>query len=121
MSSLRRRLDKLEILHPTGDQSMEKGGRLPACIHDAEASNERRGREGKEPLFEITVEGEIYTRDGRPVTEYHQLGAEDFYWMEVEWGGPGLIHDEEAEAFYAPEGQLAVSRTRFDLRYLLNR
>jgi hypothetical protein len=67
----------------------------------------------------ITAEGGIYTRDGRPVTEYHQLGAEEFYWMEVEWGGPGFIHDEEAEAFYTPEGELAVSRTRFDLRHLL--
>jgi hypothetical protein len=52
----------------------------------------------------LTAEAEIFTRDGRLVTEYHQLGAKDFYWMEVEWGGPGLIHDEEAVAFYTPEG-----------------
>jgi hypothetical protein len=100
---------------------MEKGGRLPASVCDAEVSNEGRRREGKEPFFVITAEGEIYTRDGRPVTEYHQLGAEEFYWMEVEWGSPGLIHDEEAETFYIPEGELAVNRTRFDLRHLLNR
>jgi hypothetical protein len=40
--------------------------------------------------------------------------------MEVGFGGPGLIHDEEAEAFYTPEGELAVSRERFDLQHLLN-
>ncbi len=41
--------------------------------------------------------------------------------LEVEWGGPGLIHDEKAEAFFTPDGKLAVSRDRFDLRHLLGR
>jgi hypothetical protein len=32
-----------------------------------------------------------------------------FYWIEVEWGGSGLTHNEEAEAFYSAEGELTVS------------
>jgi hypothetical protein len=39
--------------------------------------------------------------------------------MEVGWGGSGLVHDEEAEAFYSKSGHLAVSRDRVDLRYLI--
>jgi hypothetical protein len=100
---------------------MERGGHLPARIHDAKRSNERREREGKEPFFEITEGGEIFTRDGRPVTEYHQTLAEEFYWLTVEWGGLGFIHDEEAEAFYTEEGELAVSRTRANLQHILRR
>jgi hypothetical protein len=61
------------------------------------------------------------TCDGKPVTDSRQTIAELFYWMDVEWGGSGLIHDEEAEAFYTPEGELGVSRTRFDLRHLFKR
>ncbi len=100
---------------------MEKGGHLPARIHDAQRSKERRQREGKEPFFVITDEGEIYTRDCRPVTEYHQTLAEEFYWQRVEWGGLGFVHDEEAEAFYTQEGELAVSRTRANLQHILRR
>jgi len=59
------------------------------------------------------------TYDGRPVTLSRQILAEEFYWMEVEWGGPGLIHDEEAQAFYTPGGELALSRDRVDLQHLM--
>lgn len=100
---------------------MERGGRLRARLHDAQRSNERREQEGKEPLFVITDDGEIFTRDGRPVTGYHQTLAEEFYWMTIEWGGLGFVHDEEAEAFYTEEGELAVSRTRANLQHILRR
>jgi hypothetical protein len=88
--------------------------------HSAESANRSRQREGLEPIFEITEDGTVYTFDGRLVDDYHQSGAEHFYWMQVAWGGPGLVHDEEAEAFYTPDGELAVSRTHFDIRHLLN-
>ena len=73
-----------------------------------------------EPPFEIAPDGKVFcSRDGLPVTTYQQTLAEQWYWEEVEDGGAGLIHDEEAEAFHGPSGELALSRTRFDLRYLL--
>jgi hypothetical protein len=119
VSSLRRRLDRLAASLQTTERHMEKGGHLPADIHDAQRSNERRQREGKEPLFVITNEGEIFTRDGRPVTESHQTLAEEFYWQTLEWGGLGFVHDEEAEDFFTEEGELAVSRTRANLQHVL--
>ena len=119
---MRRRLDKLEATHHSHEEGpVESGGRWPAEVHDAQRSNERREQEGKEPLFVITEEGEIYTRDGRPVTKSHQTLAEEFYWQTVEWGGLGFVHDEEAEAFYTEEGELAVSRTRANLQHILRR
>ena len=41
--------------------------------------------------------------------------------MELAWGGPGLVHDEEEQAFYAPGGELTVSRERVDLRHLMGK
>ena len=89
--------------------------------HAAECDTRQRQRDGLEPIFEISEDGTVYTFDGRLVDDCHQSLAETFYWMEVEWGSPGLVHDEEAEAFYTPEGELAVSRTRCDLQRILNR
>jgi hypothetical protein len=43
------------------------------------------------------------------------------YWMEVGWGGPGLIHDEKAQAFYIPGGQLALSREYVNLERLMGK
>jgi hypothetical protein len=75
-----------------------------------------------EPLFEITAEGDVLcAHAGKPVTSWHQTGAEQFCWMEVGWGGSGFIYDEEGEAYYTPEGELAHSQPRFDLRHLLGR
>ena len=75
---------------------------------------------GRWPLFEIGEDGDVFcTHDGRPVTDSRQMLAESFYWMEVEWGGHGLVHDEEAQVFYSLGGELAVSRDRVDLRHLL--
>jgi hypothetical protein len=63
----------------------------------------------------------LCARDGRPVTDPRQTLAEHFYWMEVEWGHPGLVHDEEAQAFYTPDGDFALSRDRVDLRHLMDK
>jgi hypothetical protein len=41
--------------------------------------------------------------------------------MEVGWGGPGLIHDEKAQAFYIPGGQLALSREYVNLERLMGK
>ncbi len=74
------------------------------------------------PPFEIASDGRVYcTRDGKPVTTYHQTLAEVWYWQTLEWGGLGFVHDEEAQAFYTEEGELAVSRTRANLQHMLRR
>jgi hypothetical protein len=120
---LERRLQRLE---DAARQEVEEDERdrekwRSRIRHAAECANRSRERESLEPIFEIAEDGTVYTFDGRLVDDWHQSGAEHFYWMEVAWGGPGLVHDEEAEAFYTPEGELVVSRERFDLRHLLNR
>ena len=54
------------------------------------------------------------------MTGFHQtLAAEEWYWQELEWGAPGLVHDEEAQAFYTPAGELALPRDIAELRHLM--
>ncbi len=55
----------------------------------------------------------LCTYDDRPVVTWNQTLAEEWYWQNLAWGVRG--HDEETEAFYTPEGELALSRTRCDL------
>ena len=75
---------------------------------------------GEPPVFEITEDGNVLcVHDGRPVTNSHQTLAEHFYWQEVAWGFPGLVHDEEGEAFYTKSGKLAVSRDFANLEHLM--
>ncbi len=121
--SLENRLRKLEEHRPGPDDAGERNREewRVRIRHAAEGANQERQREGLEPIFEITEDGTVYTFDGRLVDDFHQSGAEAFYWMEVEWGSSDLVHDEAAEAFYTPEGELAVSRTRFNLEHLLSR
>jgi hypothetical protein len=71
-----------------------------------------------EPPFEISSDGVFSSRDGKPITAYAQTLAEVWYWKEVDEGELHLIHDEEAEAFYTPSGELAISRDRVDLRHV---
>ena len=122
MSGLERRLARLEGIRLDPADEKEREARRERIRETAEHVNRCRER-GKAPLFEIAENGSdvFCAYDGKPVTDWHQSGAEQFYWMEVEWGSPGLVHDAEAEAFYTPEGELVVSRERFDLRHLLNR
>jgi hypothetical protein len=87
-----------------------------------EWANEGRLREGAEPVFEMTEDGDVLcARGGRPVTSYRQMLAEPWYWEQVAWGEMGLIHDEGREAFYSPEGELALSRDRVNLPALFVR
>ena len=37
------------------------------------------------------------TKGRSPETDPHQTLAEKFYWMEVGFGGEGLVHDEESQ------------------------
>jgi hypothetical protein len=72
------------------------------------------------PPFRIDEEGAVFSsRDGKPITEYAQTLAEFWYWEEVDERELYLIHDEEAETFYTPEGNLAISRDRVDFRHVL--
>jgi hypothetical protein len=122
MRDIERRLNRLEDAERPGPEDEHRREEERKRIREhAEHVNRCRER-GKAPLFEIAENGDVFCAyDGKPVTDWHQSGAEQFYWMEVEWGSPGLVHDAEAEAFYTPEGELVVSRERFDLRHLLNR
>jgi hypothetical protein len=65
-------------------------------------------------------DGDVFcTYDGRPVTDSRQILAEQSYFVEVRDGGPGLIHDDGEQAYYALTGELVVSRNRVDVRHLL--
>jgi hypothetical protein len=121
---IKRRLDKLEerARIQTTEDARQREEERERIREQAEHAN-RCGwgeRVGGWPLFEIDEDGNVScTHDAYPVTDSRQILAEQFYWMEVEWGGPGLIHDEEAQAFYTPSGELALSRDRVDLRHLM--
>jgi hypothetical protein len=124
MSGLERRLSRLEDRGlqsepPENDHEREKLRRK--IREQAEHANRCRDKD-EPPIFEITEAGDVLcARDGRPVTDTRQTLAEEFYWMEVGWGSPGLVHDDEAQAFYTRDGELAVSRDRVDLRLLMGK
>jgi hypothetical protein len=123
---MKRRLDKLEerARIRTTEDAREREEERKRIREQAEHANRCGWGEevGRWPLFEIDEDGNIScTHDDKPVTDSRQILAESFYWMEVEWGGPGLIHDEEAQAFYTPGGELALSRNRVDLRQLMGK
>ena len=74
------------------------------------------------PPFTITEGGEVRSaKDGKLITTFNQTLAEVWYWQEVEWGGPGLIHDEEAEAVYTNDGEFALSRDCVNMQRYLRR
>ena len=117
---LDRRLRKLEdAARPEPEDEQAREERRKRIREEAEHANYCEWNRGGELLFEIDKDGDVFcTFDGRPVTDSRQILAEAFYHMEVEWGGPGLVHDEEAQAFYSLSGELAVSRDHVDLRHL---
>jgi len=41
-----------------------------------------------------------------------------WYWQELQERHLHLTHDEEAQAFYTPDGELALRREGVDLRHL---
>jgi hypothetical protein len=112
MSFDRRLLRRLEREHGGGEARetpAEREQRRKLVREQAEHINRCRDRD-EPPVFEITEAGDVLcARDGRPVTDPRQTLAERFYWMEVGWGGTGLVHDEEAEAF---SRKAATSRSR---------
>jgi hypothetical protein len=118
--SLDGRLRRLEIEHAgPGETDAEREEGRKRLRADAEHANRCRDHDGP-PVFEITEAGDVLcARDGRPVTDLRQILAEQFYWMEVGFGGYDLVHDEEAQAFYSKSGHLAVSRDRVDLHHLM--
>jgi hypothetical protein len=115
MRGARRRLERLEPgARPVGVPPEDERERI---AHDANRSNERRRSEGREPIFEVDGGGEVFcAHDGKPVTEYHQTLAEEWYWQFREEGlNPrGLIHDEATHGYYMPDPphELAFSRDR---------
>jgi hypothetical protein len=121
--SIERRLRKLEAAgRPAPEDAREREEERKRIREQAEHANYCGWGEefGRWPLFEIDEEGNVScTQDGRPVTDSHQTLAECFYWMEVEWGGPGFVHDEEGQAFYTPSGGLALSRDYVNLERLM--
>ena len=120
--SIERRLRKLEAAgRPAPEDAREREEERKRIREQAEHANRCGWGEecGRWPLFEIDEAGNVFcTHDGLPVTASHQTLAEGFYWMEVEWGGPGLVHDEEAQEFYTPSGELALSREYVNLEHL---
>jgi hypothetical protein len=118
--SRKKRLERLEEDHAVaGEYPKATEKRRKLIREQAEHANRCQDR-FEEPLFEITEAGDVFcARDGRPVTDPHQTLAEKFYWMEVGFGGEGLVHDAEAEAFYTLEGALALSRDFVHLERLM--
>jgi hypothetical protein len=122
-SDIGRRLSKLEAAgRPDLEEAREREEERERIREQAEHANRCGWGEKTDrwPLFEIDEDGDVFcTHDGKPVTDSRQILAEEFYWMEVEWGGPGLIHDEEAQEFRTPGGELALSRERVSFPHLM--
>jgi hypothetical protein len=123
VDKFRREVEKLEEAtrgrsQPEDEHEREK--RRKMVREGAERINDRRRRHSEDPVFEITEDGDVFcVRDGKPVTDYHQTLAEEWYWEFREAGhNPrGLIHDEETEGYYMPASsaaphELAFSRDR---------
>ncbi len=118
---MERRIRRLEDLAGVpGESEAEREGRQAEIIREAEAANRRRRLEGRGPVFDVDEGGNVScSADGRPVTDFHQTLAEEWYWQELKWGGEGFVHDEGAQAFYTPSRALVLSRDRVDLRHLM--
>ena len=135
MRDIERRLRRLEDgARPTPEDERLREEERERIRQEAERLNESCGEarpiepdlgwlEGGGLLpFTITEDGEVRSaRDGKLITTFAQTLAEVWYWQEVEWGGLGLVHDEEAETFYTPNGELALSRDRVNLQHYLSR
>ena len=126
-ADIKRRLSRLEDADRSGpeeDERQREEERKRIREQAEHATYCGWGEEvGRWPLFEIAEGGgDVFcTHDGKPVTDSRQILAECFYWQALEWGGPGLVHDEEAQAFYTQRGDLALSREYVNLEHLLGR
>ncbi len=122
--SLGRRLSRLEhgVNRDEVEEERKQKGERADALHVAECSNRDSRREGLEPFFEITENGEVFSAyDGRPVTRGYQAHCEGLYWQYLAWGVRDLIHDEDAQEFCTQGGELALSRTYMHLRRLVRR
>lgn len=112
MRDIDRRIERLENLKALAvETKAELEERRKRVREQAEHAN--YCQRGEVLPFVIDEEGNVFSsRDGKPITEPRQTLAEEWYWEEVEdeWGGEGLVHDEEAQVFYARSGELAISR-----------
>jgi hypothetical protein len=120
LSGVRRRLERLEEnARPAaspGDEH-EHRERRERIAYEANRANERRSSEGREPVFKVDEGGDVFcVHDGKPVTDFHQTLAEEWYWGFREWeANPrGFIHDEATHGYYMPDSphELAFSRNR---------
>ena len=92
-----------------------------------ETAEHRNNCAGGEPLFKITEDGDVFcAADGKPVTTWVQLGAEESYQQEMEWMALSLIRGseppltlDEAGTFRSLDGRFALSRERMELRGLM--
>ncbi len=116
--SMERRIRRLEDLAgASGESEAEREKRRAEILREAEAANRRRRLEGRGPVFDVDEGGNVScSAAGRPVTGFHQTLAEEWFQQEREWGGDGLVYDEDTEAFYTPSGELALSRDLVDLQ-----
>jgi hypothetical protein len=97
------------------EDEYEREKRRELTRQGAEQINDQRRREGMEPAFEITEDGDVLCiHDGRPFRSFHQTLAEDWYHLQLasrEAGiEDGFTHAPEAEAFYGAAGEIALSR-----------
>jgi hypothetical protein len=77
-----------------------------------------RARIPDSPPFRIE-DGRVFSsRDGKPITDPHWVTCEVWYWEEYDTGNLRLRHNAEREAFYAPDGNLALSRESVNICYL---
>ena len=114
------RYDRLRRLEGDGGRNKEDVELARQEIRRRAEHADRTRDPDTDPLFVILSGSEVFSaRDGRPITTLHQVSTESLYWREVEGGGTGLIHDNKAEEFWTPEGELALSRTFVDLEALL--
>ena len=123
--SIERRLSRLEAAgRPAPEDAREREEERKRIREMAEHMNTCSG--GAE-LFEITEGGIVLCAvDGKPITAYAQLCAEQDYWQEMEWmafslvsGHEPLFSLDEAGALRSPDGRFAVSRERADLLGLM--
>ncbi len=102
---MERRIRRLEESSgPPGETEREREERRKTVREQAEHAN--RCHRGEVLPFLVDEARDVFaSRDGKPITDSRQTLAEPWYWEEVEvWGGEGLVHDEEAQAFYARTG-----------------
>jgi hypothetical protein len=120
MSNLGHRLRRAESRLSSRRKASFPRGRDFEAVRRA-ALHENECAKGDTPF--VVTEGGVYCSvDGRPVATPYQTAAEVAYWLEVEWleddlaAGvePYLDHDEEKQAFYAPDGKLILSHKYLD-------